>query len=135
MKLVVKHLILGQNLKSYQWTTYLASFDWTLWKAVILTLLISSFSLWFFEQPFSDLKRFQLIDFIGICGSSLFAMKLIDANDRNTRLSSKILLFNIFIGGSILFYGYQASLTSVLSVPIERLPFKTPEEMLNTNYK
>ena len=65
----------------------------------------------------------------------MFGISVIDAHDPNNTRSKKALLLIIFLCGSTVFYGYQATLTSALAVPIERLPFTSPKELLESNYR
>ena len=67
--------------------------------------------------------------------ASVFGIGVIDHNDPDYNKSSKILIFITFLAGSVFFYSYQAFLTSSLAVPSETVPFRTPEEILQTNYK
>ena len=66
---------------------------------------------------------------------SVFGIEVIDHHDQDYNKSSKILIFISFLAGSIFFYSYQAFLTSSLAVPSETVPFRTPEEILQTNYR
>ena len=64
-----------------------------------------------------------------------FGIEVIGHHDPDYNKSSKILIFITFLAGSVFFYSYQAFLTSSLAVPSETVPFRTPEEILQTNYK
>ena len=67
---------------------------------------------------------------------SVFGIEVIDHHDKEYNKSTKILLFIILLAGSVFFYSYQAFLTSSLvAVPAATVPFRTPEEILQTNYK
>ncbi len=67
--------------------------------------------------------------------ASVFGIEVIGHHDPDYNKSSKILIFITFLAGSVYFYSYQAFLTSSLAVPSETVPFRTPEEILQTNYK
>ena len=70
-----------------------------------------------------------------ISTSTVFGITIIDANNTDLKFSSRLVLFIFFVGGSTLFYGYQAFLTSALAIPNEDLPFNSPEGLLNTDFR
>ena len=70
-----------------------------------------------------------------IVSSSIFGVCIRDANDTISKTSEKLVLLVVFISGSLFYYTYCGFLTSSLAVPNEKLPFDSPEELLNTNYK
>ena len=70
-----------------------------------------------------------------IVSSSIFGVCIRDANDTNSKTSERLILLIVFISGSLFYYTYCAFLTSALAVPNEKLPFDSPEGILNTNYR
>ena len=62
-------------------------------------------------------------------------MVIWDAHEFNSRDSGRCTLFIVFISGSVFFYIYGGFLTSSLAIPNENLPFKSPKELLKTNYR
>ena len=65
----------------------------------------------------------------------MFGIGIKDANDLNITKSARFTMFVIFICGNFFFYAYGAFLTSALAVPKLHIPFNSPEEILNTNYR
>ena len=111
------------------------SFDGALWTFVILSSLIGGLLLWGFDLYFSKFGHgFSIFNAFGISFGASFGMTVIDANESNSR-SKKILLLTIFLSGNAIFIAYQAELTSALSVPSNKLPFRSPEELLQTDYR
>ena len=70
-----------------------------------------------------------------IVSSSIFGLCVKDANDTNSKASERLILLVVFIGGSIFYYTYCGFLTSSLAVPNEKVPFDSPEGILNTKYR
>ena len=75
------------------------------------------------------------IEALSIVSSSIFGLCIRDANDTNSKTSERLILFVVFISGSLFYYTYCGFLTSSLAVPNENFPFGSPEEILNTNYR
>ena len=71
---------------------------------------------------------------MAISFSSMFGISIHDA-DSNTNSSARISLFVIYICGSLFFYVYVGFLTSALAVPADYKPFRSPEELLQTDYR
>ena len=67
--------------------------------------------------------------------SSVFGIGVIDHHDKIYKGSMKITFLTTFLAGSVFFYAYQAFLISSLAVPSQKLPFQTPEGILDTSYK
>ncbi len=53
----------------------------------------------------------------------------------NNTLSNRIVMFVLFLGGVVLWMGYQATLTSILATNVKSLPFNSLETLLETNYR
>ena len=62
-------------------------------------------------------------------------MVIWNAHEFNSNESGRLTLFTVFITGSLFYYTYVGFLTSSLAVPNENIPFKSPEEILDTNYR
>ena len=62
-------------------------------------------------------------------------MGIWDANEFDSNQSGRLALFIVFISGSLFFYTYGGFLTSSLAVPMEYIPFSSPQEILSTNYR
>ena len=71
----------------------------------------------------------------GISFGAMFGITIIDANVPNYSRSKKVLLCTIFLSGTIVFCAYQAELSSALTVPSNKLPFRSPEDLLQTDYR
>ena len=71
----------------------------------------------------------------GISFGAMFGITIIDANEPNYSRSKKVLLYTIFLSGTTVFCAYQAELTSALAVPSNKLPFRSPEDLLQTDYR
>ena len=80
-------------------------------------------------------NKLSFLEAITISTSAIFAVTIKDANDLSTKASGRLVLFVIFICGSLFFYVYGGSLTSVLAIPSEYKPFDSPEGILKTSYK
>ena len=80
-------------------------------------------------------EKMSSIEAFCIVSSSIFGVCIRDANDINSKTSEKMVLLVVFISGSLFYYTYCGFLTSSLAVPNEKLPFDSPEGLLNTNYK
>ena len=69
-----------------------------------------------------------------IAGGAVFGQDFRYENSEIS-LSKKVFYFTFSICGYGLYCGYSAHVTSALSVPSEDLPFRSPEEILNTPYR
>ena len=80
----------------------------------------------------------ECLSFLGalwISFASVFGITVIDAHQFKRNISKRMLLSLFFLMGNIMYYAYQAKLTSTLAVPIFNLPFQSPEELLKTDYR
>ena len=135
VSLLLSYQFVSLDYNDFQWSSYLRSFDGALWTFVILSSLIGGILLWGFDLYFSKFGHgFSIFNAFGISFGASFGMTVIDANESNSR-SKKILLLTIFLSGNAIFIAYQAELTSALSVPSNKLPFRSPEELLQTDYR
>ena len=105
------------------------------WLSILALSLGTSFCLWTFHKYPKGLTTANFLETITISSSSIFGIGFKDANDLNITKSARFTMFVIFICGSFFFYAYGAFLTSALAVPKLHIPFNTPEEILNTNYR
>ena len=116
---------------SLQWDIFLSPFDILVWIGLLVIGLFSATFLWLFNK--TGAENLSPLMAIWISLASFFGIVI---EHESQQLSKRILLFVIFLCGSITFYGYQATITSKLAViPKEKLPFTNPTEILNTKYE
>ena len=77
-----------------------------------------------------DQSEYGLCYSFWISTSTIFGITVTDANNTDSSFSSRLVLFILFLSGSVLFYSYSAFLTSALAIPNENLPFSNPEEII-----
>jgi len=51
------------------------------------------------------------------------------------KVSHKVAMISILLGGTVMWIGYRSSLTSELSVAVRKLPFQNLEELSRSDYK
>ena len=88
-----------------------------------------------FFRKTNNISILSLLEALSISMSSKFGITVIDANDFGTKNSARFALFVIFIVSSVLFYVYGGFIFSSLAVPSDYEPFKSPEGILQTNYR
>ena len=114
-----------------QWNIFLSPFGDLVWIAIFSIGLCSAMLLWIFTKI--NTEELSPLMAIWLSLASFFGIVIVH---ESRRMSKRILLFVIFLSGSLTFYGYQATITSKLAVvPKEILPFTNPREILKTNYK
>ena len=62
-------------------------------------------------------------------------MGIWDAHEFHSNESGRLTLLIVFISGSVFFSTYGGSLTSSLAIPMKNIPFRSPQEILSTNYR
>ena len=77
----------------------------------------------------------DLADSIWTSVGSVFGITVIETDHNVTYYSKRFLLWVIFLTGSAIFYAYQAQLTSALSVPSSKMPFRSPEDLISTDFR
>ena len=77
----------------------------------------------------------NFIEGLCIVSSSIFGMTILNLDDLNSNHSGRLIMFNVFLSGSVFFYTYNAFLMSSLAVKSENVPFNSPEALLRTNYR
>ena len=133
MLLTIFHL--GKKIEQLSMSTFSSPFHWTVW--LCLLILSIGISTWLYlNHNISKIQeKMSSIEAFCIVSSSIFGVCIRDANDTNSKTSEKLVLLVVFISGSLFYYTYCGFLTSSLAVPNEKLPFDSPEGLLNTNYK
>ena len=106
-----------------------------IWLCLLLFIVIFSISLWIFHYYQKQDKTLSIVEALCITSSSIFGMVIWDAHEFSSRDSGRFTLFIVFISGSVFFYIYGGFLTSSLAIPNENIPFNSPEELLDTNYR
>ena len=97
--------------------------------------LVSSTALWIFHRYPRNQDNLSYFDAFCITSSSIFGSGIKDANDIRSNVSERLTLFIILTYGSLFFYTYCGFLTSSLAIPSAYIPFKSPEDILKTNYR
>ena len=133
MLLTIFHL--GKTIEQLSMSTFLSPFHWTVWLYLLILSIVISTALWISHSFSKNWKERNYIEAFCIVCSSIFGMGIWNANDTNSKTSEKLVLLVVFISGSLFYYTYCGFLTSSLAVPNEKLPFDSPEGLLNTNYK
>ena len=77
----------------------------------------------------------NIVEAFAIATAPIFGIALYDANNPETRASARLTLSVVFLCSSIYFYTYGGFLTSSLAIPIENLPFYSPEDIFQTSYR
>ena len=125
----------GKQIEQLTWSTFSSPFHWTVWLCLLFFSIGISTLLLTFHNYLKIQKKMNSIEAFCIVSSSIFGLCVRDANDTNSKASEKLVLLVVFISGSLFYYTYCGFLTSSLAVPNEKLPFDSPEGLLNTNYK
>jgi hypothetical protein len=126
---------LGKKIEQLSMSTFSSPFHWTVWLCLLISSIGISTVLWISHNFARDWKVINYIEAFCIVSSSIFGFCIRDANDTNSKTSERLILLIVFISGSLFYYTYCAFLTSALAVPNEKLPFDSPEGILNTNYR
>ena len=77
----------------------------------------------------------NIIEGLCIASSSIFGMAILNPDELNSNYSGRLVMFNVFLSGSVFFYTYNAFLMSSLAAKSENIPFNSPEALLRTNYR
>jgi hypothetical protein len=133
MLLTIFHL--GKKIEQLSMSTFSSPFHWTVWLCLLISSIGISTVLWISHNFARNWKVINYIEAFCIVSSSIFGFCIRDANDTNSKTSERLILLIVFISGSLFYYTYCAFLTSALAVPNEKLPFDSPEGILNTNYR
>ena len=91
--------------------------------------------LWIFHKYPKGSKTIGILESFINSAASIFGMDVLDANDPKTTKSARLGLFVIYLCTSIIFYVYGGFLTSILAIPTHSNPFKSPDDLLKTNYR
>ena len=126
---------LGKKIEQLSMSTFSSPFHWTVWLCLLISSIGISTVFWISHNLSRSWEEFSYIETFCIVSSSIFGMCIRDANDTNSKTSERLMLLIVFISGSLFYYTYCAFLTSSLAVPNEKLPFDSPEGILNTNYR
>ena len=133
MLLTIFHL--GKKIEQLSMSTFSSPFHWTVWLCLLISSIGISTVLWISHNFARNWKVINYIEAFCIVSSSIFGFCIRDANDTNSKTSERLILLIVFISGSLFYYTYCAFLTSALAVPNEKLPFDSPEGILDTNYR
>ena len=126
---------LGKKIEQLSMSTFSSPFHWTVWLCLLISSIGISIALWISHNFSRHWKKIDYLEAFCIVSSSIFGFCIRDANDTNSKTSERLILLIVFISGSLFYYTYCAFLTSALAVPNEKLPFDSPEGLLNTNYR
>ena len=133
MLLTIFHL--GKKIEQLSMSTFLSPFHWTVWLCLLISSIGISIVLWISHNFSRNWEKIDYIEAFCIVSSSIFGFCIRDANDTNSKTSERLILLIVFISGSLFYYTYCAFLTSSLAVQNEKIPFDSPEGILNTNYR
>ena len=128
-------LFTGKNIDQFSWLAFISPFHWTIWLCLFASIIVLSAALWFFHGYQRKYKTLGIIEAFCISTSSIFGMGIWDAHQFHSNESGRLTLLIVFISGSVFFYTYGGFLTSSLAVPMENIPFSSPQEILSTNYR
>ena len=133
MLLTIFHL--GKKIEQLSMSTFLSPFHWTVWLCLLISSIGISIVLWISHNFSRIWEKIDYLEAFCIVSSSIFGFCIRDANDTNSKTSERLILLIVFISGSLFYYTYCAFLTSSLAVQNEKIPFDSPEGILNTNYR
>ena len=126
---------LGKKIEQLSMSTFSSPFHWTVWLCLLISSIGISIVLWISHNFSRIWEKIDYLEAFCIVSSSIFGFCIRDANDTNSKTSERLILLIVFISGSLFYYTYCAFLTSALAVPNEKLPFDSPEGILDTNYR
>ena len=127
--------ISGEKGDQYSWTTFTAPFSWKLWIGIFVLSSFASIVIWILHRFPNKSTKMNILESFTISTAPIFGIALYDANNQDTSASARLTLFVVFLCSSLYFYTYGGFLTSSLAIPIENLPFHTPEDILKTSYR
>ena len=133
MLITIFHL--GKKIEQLSMSTFLSPFHWTVWLCLLISSIGISIVLWISHNFSRIWEKIDYLEAFCIVSSSIFGFCIRDANDTNSKTSERLILLIVFISGSLFYYTYCAFLTSSLAVQNEKIPFDSPEGILNTNYR
>ena len=133
MLLTIFHL--GKKIEQLSMSTFSSPFHWTVWLCLLISSIGISIVLWISHNFSRIWEKIYYLEAFCIVSSSIFGFCIRDANDTNSKTSERLILLIVFISGSLFYYTYCAFLTSSLAVQNEKIPFDSPEGILNTNYR
>ena len=133
MLITIFHL--GKKIEQLSMSTFLSPFHWTVWLCLLISSIGISIVLWISHNFSRIWEKIDYLEAFCIVSSSIFGFCIRDANDTNSKTSERLILLIVFISGSLFYYTYCAFLTSSLAVQNEKIPFDSPEGLLNTNYR
>ena len=133
MLITIFHL--GKKIEQLSMSTFLSPFHWTVWLCLLISSIGISIVLWISHNFSRNWEKIDYLEAFCIASSSIFGFCIRDANDTNSKTSERLILLIVFISGSLFYYTYCAFLTSSLAVQNEKIPFDSPEGILNTNYR
>ena len=133
MLLTIFHL--GKKIEQLSMSTFSSPFHWTVWLCLLISSIGISIVLWISHNFSRIWEKIDYLEAFCIVSSSIFGFCIRDANDTNSKTSERLILLIVFISGSLFYYTYCAFLTSSLAVQNEKIPFDSPEGILNTNYR
>ena len=124
---------------SLSWDTYTKSYSLQVWILTIVSMVSTTLIIYFILKTsvyfgIAPTNEFTFSYTLWICIGSFFGIIIQDANATNIGRSGRFALLVIFLTGNILYFAYQAAIVSRFSIPSEKLPFTSPEELLKTKY-
>ena len=127
------------NALNFSWDTYTKSYSLEVWILIILSMIsITLLTFFIFKTSvyfgIAPKNEFTFSYTLWICIGSFFGIVIEDANATNIGRSGRFALLSIFLTGNIIYFAYQAAIVSRFSIPSEKLPFNSPEELLKTKY-
>ena len=120
--------------------TYTKSYSLQVWILTIVSMVSTTLMIYFILKTsvhygIAPKNEFTFSYTLWICIGSVFGIIIQDANATNIGRSGRFALLVIFLTGNILYFAYQAAIVSRFSIPSEKLPFTSPEELLKTKYR
>ena len=127
--------ISGEKVEPYSWTTFTSPFHWKLWIGIFVLSTLASVVIWILHRFPKESTKMNILESLTISTAPIFGIALYDANNPGTSASARLTLSVVFLCSSLYFYIYGGFLTSSLAIPIENLPFHSPEDILQTSYR
>ena len=118
------------------WTVFINPFSYNLWFALFCVSMIIAFIFTTTERYFGIKNQgFYVVQFLKnlwIAGKSNFGGKPAKIGGNN---SHQMMVFVCLLSGSVIWIGYRASITSELSITVNKLPFNDLESLTESGYR
>ncbi|XP_059082976.1 glutamate receptor ionotropic, kainate glr-3-like [Tigriopus californicus] len=130
-------LIVANPAESMNWTAYLAPLTWTVWIGIGLCILLFPWVVTFGakvlgNEPTQD--SYDLQDSFKFVAGAMLIMR--GWNPTPEALRNQIIFYSVLLGGTMIYWHWEAMIISYLAVRNVALPFESLEDLVeNTDYK